>query len=71
MTPTIGGPEDTDDADEAKEEPGMFKDAGCQMCEPAPHPNCETYTEAIIVDPLEDESHIVPVCLDHWEAVRP
>jgi hypothetical protein len=41
------------------------------MCDPAPHPNCETYTELEIVDPATGESRYVDVCMEHYEAVKP
>lgn len=42
----------------------------CQLCEPAPHENCEVYTMVTIEDPaMQTEAHF-DVCLEHYEAIQ-
>lgn len=44
---------------------------GCLMCDPAPHENCEVYTQLTILDPSTGKEKYVNVCLEHYEAVKP
>jgi len=45
-------------------------DANCQLCEPAPHPNCESYSEVEISDPATGESGYVTVCMEHLKTIE-
>jgi len=42
----------------------------CQLCESAPHPNCDAYTSVTISDPMDGSEAEVWVCLDHYEAIE-
>lgn len=42
----------------------------CELCEPAPHENCEVYTQVHIEDPAYGTSGTVDVCLEHYEAIE-
>lgn len=41
----------------------------CELCEPAPHANCETYAQAEVTDLMTGESRVVDVCLEHYEVI--
>lgn len=42
----------------------------CQLCEPAPHANCEAYTAVTISDPMDGSEGEVWVCMEHYEAIE-
>ncbi len=43
----------------------------CQLCEPAPHPNCEGYTPVYIEDPMKtSDAKEFRVCMEHYEAIE-
>lgn len=41
----------------------------CVLCEPAPHPNCETYTQIVVEDPETRKDATIDVCLEHFEVI--
>jgi len=41
----------------------------CQLCEPAPHPNCEAYT-SVWIEVASVGEHEFRVCLEHYEAIE-
>ena len=43
---------------------------GCQLCEPAPHENCEVWSQLVVVDPVTGDRSAVDVCLEHYEAME-
>ena len=42
----------------------------CELCEPAPHPNCEVYTQMIVIDPATGDRTAIDVCLEHYETLE-
>jgi len=40
----------------------------CDLCDPAPHPNCEAYTALEVMDPRTQKTKVLDVCLEHYEA---
>jgi len=40
----------------------------CDLCEPAPHPNCEVHTALAVTDPRTGEEKVLDVCIGHYEA---
>lgn len=49
---------------------GTSTDDTCQLCEPAPHQNCEGYTSVWIEDPMHGAEAEVRVCMEHYEAIE-
>lgn len=42
----------------------------CKLCEAAPHPPVETYTEIVVEDPMSGGDAVIPVCLEHYEVIE-
>lgn len=42
----------------------------CQMCEPAPHANCDKYTSVWVEDSMTGSGAEVQVCMEHYEAIE-
>jgi hypothetical protein len=42
----------------------------CELCEAAPHENCDGYTQVMIEDPETRQEGSVWVCLEHFEAIK-
>lgn len=47
-----------------------MSDDRCDLCEPAPHTNCEAYTMLVVEDPKDGSDATVDVCLEHYEALE-
>jgi len=42
----------------------------CDLCEPAPHPNCETYAVLMVRNPETGRTKVLDVCLEHYEVFK-
>jgi hypothetical protein len=40
----------------------------CDMCEAAPHPNCDVYAQLEVMNPTTGVEKTLSVCLGHYEA---